>query len=92
MEPETSLPYSHESSIGPYPEPVESSLHNQKLYLKLVAYFNSPFLAHFPYFEKKIGLWNHLPKYPAPINFWMPEPIFMELYTYIMAPNHISMA
>jgi hypothetical protein len=31
-------------------------------------------------------LWN------PPVNFWMPEPVFMKLAIYIMAPNLISRA
>jgi hypothetical protein len=28
----------------------------------------------------------------SPVNFWMPEPVFMKLDIYIMAPELISMA
>jgi len=35
MEPESSLPCSRELSIGPYPEPVESSPHPHTLFFKI---------------------------------------------------------
>jgi hypothetical protein len=44
-------------------------------------------LAYFPYFEKiKVGLWNLHPVCVShPINYWMPEPIFMKCGMYIIA-------
>jgi hypothetical protein len=54
------------------------------------------FLGYFPYFEKnKVGLWFHVAVCVCVsplINFWMPEPIFMKLGTYITAPEPISTA
>jgi hypothetical protein len=54
------------------------------------------YLAHFPYFKKilqayEITLLSVCVCVP-PINFWMPEPIFMKLGTYITAPEPISAA
>jgi hypothetical protein len=57
-------------------------------------------LAYFHYFEKKnkikLGLWNHLAVgvYLCIhlINISMPEPIFLNLGMYIMAPEPISVA
>jgi hypothetical protein len=61
------------------------------------------FLAYIPYFEEIKAVLCDLPPvsvstclcvclsvYPSPINFWMPEPIFMKLGMYIMAPEPIS--
>jgi hypothetical protein len=53
------------------------------------------FLAHLPYFEEGKP---RLMRSPCclcvcishPLNFWMPEPIFMELPMYIMAYEHLS--
>jgi hypothetical protein len=58
-------------------------------------------LVPFPYFENiKVGLCDHravcdcvsaclcIP--PRPVNFRMPEPIYINLYMYIMAPEPIS--
>jgi hypothetical protein len=53
------------------------------------------FLADFPYFERiEVRLWDHLALcvYRPPINFWIPEPIFIKFGMYIMAPEHISKA
>jgi hypothetical protein len=49
------------------------------------------------FWKNKIGLWDHVAVcvclcIPSPINFWMPEPIFMKLGTYISAPQPISTA
>jgi hypothetical protein len=53
----------------------------------------SIFLAYFPYFEKiKVGLRDHNVLCVCPFNFWMPEPSFMKLGKYIMAPKFISTA
>jgi hypothetical protein len=54
------------------------------------------FSAQFPYFENiNVRLCDlHavcLPVYP-PVNFWMPEPVFMKLRMYVMAPEPISTA
>jgi hypothetical protein len=52
------------------------------------------YLVNFSYFEKmKLVLWYHLAVYVCvcicipPINFRMPEPVFMKLCMYIMAPD-----
>jgi hypothetical protein len=55
------------------------------------------FLVYFPYFEKmKVGLCDLnavcVSVNPPPINFWNPEPIYMKLGMYIMAPMPISTA
>jgi hypothetical protein len=52
----------------------------------------APFLAYFPYSEKiKVGLCVSVCLCIPLINFWMPEPFFMKLSTYIMVPQPISM-
>jgi hypothetical protein len=56
------------------------------------------FLACFTHFEKiNVGLWDHLAVHVSVcvfplINFWMPEPIFMELGMHVMAREPISTA
>jgi hypothetical protein len=55
----------------------------------------SEFLAYFPYFEKKrkVGLCDlHAVCVSHPNSFRMPEPIFMKLGMYIMAPGSIPAA
>jgi hypothetical protein len=60
------------------------------------AHILKAFLAYFTYFEKiRVGLYSHLAVCVSMcvslhINFWIPEQIFMELATYIMAPEPIS--
>jgi hypothetical protein len=53
-------------------------------------------LAYFTYFQKtEAGLWDHQAvggSVNTPINFWMPEPIFIKLGTYVMVPEPISAA
>jgi hypothetical protein len=54
-----------------------------------------PFLACFPYFEKNKSRLMRSPcvcVYHPPINFWMPEPVFMKLGMYIMAREPILTA
>jgi hypothetical protein len=62
-------------------------------YIQTNIYTYITFLAYFPYFEnKKLVLWEHHVVYVSvysPINFWMPEPNFMKLGTYIMATEPI---
>jgi hypothetical protein len=55
------------------------------------------FFAHFPYLGKKESMlmWSTYCLCVCeslPINFWMPEPVFIKLGMYIMAPEPISTA
>jgi hypothetical protein len=51
-------------------------------------------LSLYPHSPNFLGLWDHqalcLFVYEAPPNFWKPEPIFVKLGIYIMAPEPIS--
>jgi hypothetical protein len=63
-------------------------------------YREKSILAYFPYLEKRnrVGLWDHVAVfvcvsvYHHLIYFWMPEPIFIKLGMYIMAPEAIPTA
>jgi hypothetical protein len=47
------------------------------------------------FWKNKVGLWDHVAVcvcvcvcvYPAPINFWMPEPIYMKIGITAPEPN-----
>jgi hypothetical protein len=55
---------------------------------KILGFVNTLFL----FWKIKVCLWDH----PAvclcifSLNYWMPEPVFMKLGVYIMAPSPIS--
>jgi hypothetical protein len=83
MEHEDSLQCSQESETKPCSKPHESSPHPYRSILILLTYF------------PKIGVCDLLAVCVSlcpPVNFWMPEPIFMELGVYIMAPELILTA
>jgi hypothetical protein len=58
----------------------------------LLSLSSSFLLAYFPYFEKiKVVSWD-LQLCIPPINFWMPEPLFMKLGMYSMVSKPLSTA
>jgi hypothetical protein len=59
----------------------------------LLLNFPFPFLAYFPHFEKmKVPCCLCVCVSPLPVNFWMPEPIFMKLGMYMMTREAIRKA
>jgi hypothetical protein len=83
----TSRPWSLSSLCNYIFTPVRVRIHTY-------SYHTMRFLANFLYFEKKklirlCDLHSVVVSLKSPINFGMPEPVYMKLYTYITTPEPI---